>query len=214
MNVIKDVLTNQNLIFLKIEDDEGVFKVTVAKEFAPPFSLDKGRQIEEEELFELTEASKKTFAVLKALDALSYSNHSRQSLVSKLTAKYKIEKEYAVAAADYAVSKGYIDEVSQAKREAALAIKTKGRGKKRIALDLMAKGYSKDAVCEALDSFGKDEYYDALCTALKKKAKCPPRDKAEEMKIISAMERLGHGYCDVQRAIRELFADVEDESVE
>lgn len=210
MHRIISVSSNRNLIFIKTEDEAPTGEVksfTLAKEFAQGLTFSKDAEIDDETMADIKERAALTYAVMKALDALSYSNLSRFALVMKLMKKYKIKREHAEAAADYAVSNGYIDETAQAAREAELSVRTKGRGRRRIAADLAAKGYPREAIDEALDSVPPSEYYGALVSALRKKVKNKPRDREGFMKIAAAAARLGHSRSDIERAIEELFTE-------
>lgn len=210
MYKIIEATYNQSIIFLKIQGDGEPFRLAVAKEFSAGLNLEKGMTFDEDVLGNLTERAQLTHAVMKALDAVSYSNMSRKSLVTKLRTKYKIEKDLAETAADYTVSHGYIDEVSQAAREADIMVRTKARGKRRIVADLASKGYSREAVDKAVEELDERLIYTALVAALRKKVKAKPEDKKEYMKIASWALRQGHSKGDIDRALGRVIDELED----
>ncbi len=211
MYLIKNALAVQGRIIIKICELETGEDVTLAvgKEFLPPFvSPDtKDKTIDCEEFDALYEMSLVTEAVLKALNALSYGNLSRRALVSKLTAKYRIEKEYAEAAADYAVRHRYIDEASQAQRIAQLCVKTKKQGKKKAAAYLMSKGYGSETVKEAVNSVDESDYEEAAYHSLLKKTKTPPETKEEKYKLANTLARQGHSKSHIEKAFERLSGE-------
>ena len=197
------------IIKLEISDgysDEAVF--TVGREFCP-FEIEMGDEISEMEMSRLEEAHLITEAFEKALNALSYTPHSKVSLAGKLTTKYKIEKNYAETAASYCAVRGYIDEESQAKRIAENCQRSKNYGPRRIAAELISKGYEKKAVQSALDSISEG-VHDAAYRALLRKTKAYPVDRETGAKIKAALTRMGHSPSVIETAF-ETLREQEDE---
>lgn len=198
----------QGRITFKIKNNETGDKLalTVGKEFLPPFANtdSAGKELLEEEFSALYEMSLVTEAAAKALNVLSYGNVSRKGLIFKLTSKYKIEKEYAEAAADYAVRHRYIDENSQAAHIADKCVKIKKQGKRKIAAYLISKGYEKEAVNEAINSVSSSDYENAATCALLKKAKTMPETREEKMKLIASLMRQGHTKAHIEKAFEAL----------
>lgn len=208
MYEIYEVFAMQGKITFKILDLETGEKesLTVGKEFLPPFvSPDsQGHVLDGDEYDALFEMSLVTNAVSKALSALSYGNLSRRALIFKLTSKHKLEREYAEAAADYAVRHRYIDEESQAVRIAHQCVRIKKQGKRKAAAYLMSKGYEKETVTKAVCSVDEAEYENAALCALLKKTDRLPDSKEERLKLINALLRQGHSKSHVEKAFRSL----------
>ncbi|MBE6562437.1 MAG: hypothetical protein E7660_01735 [Ruminococcaceae bacterium] len=198
----------QGRITFKIRNDETGDKLTltVGKEFLPPFAGadSEGKELLEEEFSTLYEMSLVTEAASKALSVLSYGNVSRKGLIFKLTSKYKIEKEYAEAAADYAVRHRYIDEKSQAAHIADKCVKIKKQGKRKIAAYLISKGYEKEAVNEAINSVSDSDYEAAAVSALFKKTRTMPETREEKMKLAASLMRQGHTKAHIEKAFEAL----------
>ncbi len=217
MYTVKECSAFRGKILFKIINGETGEKLslTVGKEYLPPFvnADSEGKTLDEEQFSSLYEMSLVTEAVSKALNALSYGNLSRKGLILKLTSKYRIEKEYAEAAADYAVRHRYVDEYSQAAHIASQCVKTKKYGKRKVAAYLISKGYEKDPVTEAVNSVSAEDYEKAAYVSLSKKAKIFPKTKEEKMKLAAALMRQGHTKSHVEKAfeiLTEEYSDLED----
>lgn len=205
MFVLNDVRGNGSYYFLKvISSDTGeTERFTVAKEF---FKLPFAKELDEAEYSILKEASKKTAAVKTALDIISRSANSRSNLEKKLRFDYGMEREDAVFAADYVVKRGYLDEVSQAEREAWRSL-CKGRGKTRIVADLCMKGYLRDVAENAADSIDDSEYFAALEKLIEKKTARKPLSPEKKKKLTAALLRAGHRLPDIKKAYCHLIPE-------
>ena len=179
----------------------------IAKEFFLPLGFKEGDLIGDEDVESLSSAEDTTAAVSKALDVLSYSNASRRALVEKLRFKYKVGKEAAENAADYAARRGFLDESAQARRIAENAVQSKLWGKRRIASDLFAKGYPKEVAEEAARGIPDESYGEALNKLISKKVKTAPKDGAEYNKLITSLIRLGHSPSAIKEALSERFGE-------
>lgn len=210
MYKISDITAVGGKMIIKLDsEDGGDAAFTVGREFCP-FELSPGDALSELQMSKLEDADLLTEAFEKALSALSYTPHSKASLVRKLTTKYRIEKLYAESAADHCEARGYIDEESQARRIAQNAQRSKNYGPRRIAAELISKGYKKSAVQSALEST-KDGVDGAAYRALVKKAKIYPEDREERNKIKAALARMGHGAAAIERAFEKLRNTEDDE---
>ncbi|MBQ7670737.1 MAG: RecX family transcriptional regulator [Clostridia bacterium] len=200
---VKEVAPLAGQLSVTVESADGMTeKYSVAKEFFKPLGIEDGDLIGDEELFALSHASDLTAAVSKALDALSYSSMSRRALTDKLRFKYKFSRSLAEDAADYVVKRHYIDETSQAKRIADVAVRTKFWGRRRISAYLVSKGYPANVADDAARSVKGEEYRAALLKVIDKKAG-GSLDEAEYKKLVSALIRLGHDPSDVRTALSE-----------
>ena len=176
----------------------------VAREFSENVVLSEGEVISDEAACELSDAERLTEAASKALDALSYSTLSRSALVSKLRVKYGFEKEISERAAQYAVSKGYIDEAAQAELFASRAVRTKKWGKRRIVAELCAKGYPKNTAERAACTVSDGEYLEALRSLAGKKKTIAAKNAEQYRKTAASLLRLGHSPSDIKKVMAEL----------
>ena len=159
-------------------------------------SIKKDDFISDERFEELYEISSLATAVVKAQRLLSLSDHSKKQLSAKLS-RYGIDRQYADRAALIMEERGFIDEKGQAERMALSYCQKKLWGKKRIAQDLLSKGYGRDAVVRAVELIPKSEYDTALRTVIEKKYPEPAEDRKEFDRRVAALIRLGLSTGDI-----------------
>ena len=137
-------------------------------------------------------------ALARAEGLLANSDYSRNRLVYRLL-RFGFPKEVCERAADNMVEKGYIREKEQALRTARFYCKVKHWGKKRIAAELMGRGYGRDAVRHALNAVTEEEYFAALMKLVEQKYPRPSADDKERQKRIAALMRMGYSYSEIER---------------
>lgn len=137
-------------------------------------------------------------AAARTLKILSYSAQSKTALVRKLC-KYGFDKDIAVRAADDAELRGDLNESRQAEHLADYYLRHKYWGKKRIAAELMSRGYCKDAIVFALSSVEEDRYTENLTRLVESKP--APEDCYERDKYISSLSRMGYSLPEILKAI-------------
>lgn len=157
--------------------------------------------ISEEEFERLITAAKLCSAVKRGMNILSYGANSKKNLALKLRNK-GFEREISELAADYLFDMGYINEHSDAQREAEICLK-KLWGRKRIFSVLKAKGFSDEAIAFAMESLGETDFSVLCSAALKKKYRQPISSPEEAQKAFAAMQRLGFSSSEIRFAIKE-----------
>lgn len=184
--------------------DGEVKKSLLSKEFWTSLGFDQGDVLTEAkyEAFQQTVVTSR--AVARAMGILSSSDHSRGKLIHRLM-KYGFDRDTASAAADYAVDHGYIKEGEQTMRIAAFYARTKHWGKKRIAAELIGRGYCKDAVITAVDSVSEEDYFRALMTLVGKKYPEKTDDPHEYQLRVAALSRMGYNISEIRRAFAEMY---------
>lgn len=185
------------------EDGEGdevtlLFKAS----FWADEDLTKGDIIDEEKLDELKTKAELCRAVARCEGLLANSNYSRVRLIRRLE-HFGFERDICEAAADYMIKEGIVREGEQTKRIANFFCKSKHWGKKRIAAELMGRGYERSAINAALESVTEEEYYTSLLALVKSKYAAPAADEAERQKRIAALARLGFSFSEINRALKE-----------
>lgn len=163
--------------------------------------LHEGDAVSEEKYEELYESSSLAAAISKAEKMIASSDYSRQRLISRLC-RNGIEKRHAESAADLMVERGYINEEEQTKRIARFYCLKKYWGKKRIAAELMGRGYNRKAIFEALDYVTPEEYSYALNRIISQKFKTPAEDKKERDRRIAALSRMGFSLSEILEALK------------
>ena len=209
MYKVTDVAAVSGRYIIELSDGDASDKYQVAKEFLPDFEICPGSVLCDGEFEMLKSASLKTEALGKALDALSYSNMSRRALADKLRLKYRIDRDVAEEVTEYVAARKYLDEDAQAEKIARAAVKTKMWGRKRVVMELIAKGYPKEVAVRAADKIAEEAYSDALARRVEKKLHGAPADNAALVKAVSSLARCGHAPQDVKREILKLYGTEE-----
>ncbi len=148
-------------------------------------------------------------AISRMMKILSYSDHSCAQLVKKL-ASYGFDAEIGEEAAAYAVERGYINEIEQASRAAAYFSRSKYWGKKRIALELLSRGYKRDVALAATHSVSDEQYAASLKRIMSRKYAEIPESKNERMAMFAALGRLGYSMSEIERTAEEINSERED----
>lgn len=139
-------------------------------------------------------------ASARALKILSYSAHSKSFLVRKLL-KFGFSAEIAKRAAESTEEKGLLDEARQAEHICDYCIRHKYWGKKRIAAELMSKGYAKDTVLSAIGEIPEEMFAENLARLVERKP--APAGKEERDKYISSLSRMGYSIGEILSAIEK-----------
>ncbi len=164
--------------------------------------LQAGDALDEEKMDQLSATAQYCQAIARAEGLLASSDYSRMRLIHRLM-RYGFGRPICERTADYMVEKGYIREEEQTLRIARFYCKNKHWGRKRIAAELMGRGYCHDAVMHALDSLSDADYLTSLVQLVEKKYSAPCVDERERQKRIAALTRLGFTYGEIQRALEE-----------
>lgn len=174
--------------------------------FKPSLWMDEKLQVgdvlDEERMEQLCSTAQYCQAIARAEGLLANSDYSRTRLIHRLM-RFGFDRSICERAADYMIEKGYIREVDQTLRIARFYCKSKHWGKKRIAAELMGRGYCHDAVMNALNSLTEEEYFSSLVQLVEKKYSTPCADENEKQKRVAALSRLGFSFTEIQRALSE-----------
>lgn len=164
------------------------------------YKLKIGMQISEEELTELKRASEFGKLYQRALEWVLVrprsSKEVRDYLYKKIYEK-KLDKKYIDEIVTRLESKGYVDDRRFAEFWVENRFVKKGVSRKRLAMELMKKGISKDIIDEVLD--GRDDKQEILKIIARK------RDKYDDEKLIAYLCRQGFSY----QLVRSLVLDSE-----
>jgi SOS response regulatory protein OraA/RecX len=151
----------------------------------------------------LLDAGKLCGAIRRGISMLGYGDQSARRLAYKLTAK-GVDRDTATRAVAYLTERGYIREESTATLRARGGV-SKGWGERRIREDLMAHGFTREAVEEAMESLSDTDWVENCAVAIRKKYGEIPEDKGARQKLIAAMMRLGYDADTVKEAVRDIL---------
>lgn len=172
----------------------------ISEECFAGFAFAEGDEITEEEACALEAEAQFCRAAARAIKILSYSSHSKSALVRKLCG-YGFDKETAVRAADDAEEKGELDESRQAEHLTDYYLRHKYWGKKRIAAELISRGYTKVAILSAISGVDESRFSENLARLISKKP--VPDTKPERDRYISSLSRMGYSLPEILNAIKE-----------
>lgn len=174
--------------------------------FKPSFwieeNLSVGDSIDDERLNSLHDTAELCCAVARAESLLASSDYSRRRLINRLL-HYNHEQSVCEAAADYMIEHGYINEVEQTKRITKFYCQRKHWGKKRIAAELMGRGYDRAVIFKALDTVSSEDYHNSLMKLISEKYPEPAEDRHENDLRIAAISRMGYSVDEIIRALNE-----------
>ncbi len=150
---------------------------------------------------EIAHAAQVFSALKRGISVLSFGAYSEKALIAKLKSK-GFDREIAAEAVGELVSRGLLDAMSDAYREAQKQV-SKLWGEKRIVAELYAKGYSGEAISAAMKALADEGVdYVANCRALiDKKYGEFPAESTERQKAISALIRYGYTTSEIKNAV-------------
>lgn len=153
----------------------------------------------------LLDAGKLCGAIRRGISMLGYGDQSARRLAYKLTAK-GVDRDTATRAVTYLTERGYIREESTATLRARQGV-SKGWGERRIREDLMAHGFTREAVEEAMEDISDTDWEENCAAAIRKKYGEIPEDRGERQKLVAAMMRLGYDTDTVKEAMRTILKE-------
>ena len=172
-------------------------------------NLRKGMIIDKDIFDKIEKLSKECLAIRKGNDLLSYSASSKKRLVQRLRNK-GIDKESAETAASHLAQIGAINEEFDVERQLDLCLR-KLWGKKRIYKELLAKGYEKEYISEALLEIDKEQMIENCALLLRKKHRTIPDDSAVRKKIVGSLVRYGYTFDEIKAAFEIVLREIETE---
>ena len=167
-----------------------------------------GDELTEEALCQLLETSNRRRAQEKALNLLSYREHSKAELVKKLTAASS--RQAAEGAAERMVELGLVNDERFARQYAEQLLFHKRFGRRRAAYEMAAKGLDKDLIERVLDELEPDSMEQILAVIRKKYTPLPQEEKGIR-RMTNALVRLGYGYGEIRAALKEAGETLEPE---
>lgn len=163
---------------------------------------------DEQELAEFFLSVGSRFAFLAGLRLLSYSDHSKKEMISKLVQKGH-KKEYVIPAIDRLEELGYVDDERYAENLARKLSEHKGMSARGIKNEIIMKGISREIaenICESLDFDPVLRIIELLNTKYSRFL----ADEKGRKKAVASLQRLGYGWSDINSAFRSIELETED----
>lgn len=198
---ITAIIKNIAGVSIKVTSDENeTLEFLISEKSFKELGFDEGDTVTEEDISVIEAEANFCRAAARSLKILSYSSHSKMALVRKLR-QFGFDKDTAIRAAEEAEAAGHLNEIRQAEHLVDYYLRHKYWGKKRIAAELMSRGYGKVAITSAIS--GVDEERFAANLARLVASKDVPEDKHERDKYIAALSRMGYSLPEILKAIEK-----------
>lgn len=206
--VVTQVMSGNAGVSVTVRPIDGTETETflVERKFVRSLGITEGTELGQDTVDRLSDEAELCRAEARTVRILSYSDHSIQALVRKLIS-YGFSEDIARRSAQSAVEKGYINEEEQAKRCADYFLRHKYWGKKRIAMELISRGYGRDAVNDAIGSINDSLFLATVEKLIEKKFPEAPEAKDERDKMISALSRMGYSISEITSAMKTVYGE-------
>ncbi len=181
-------------------------KIYLHKDLILDFSIKPGKELSEEEMYEITEASDKRRAFERGLFLLDYRDYSYRELFKKLSENY--DEDICFYVLNRLCELGFINDRRYAENLARKYVEVKKYGPYRASVEMHRKGLSRELIDEALEKYS-DRIQDILTELISKKYYDCLGDREKLMKTKNALARYGYSYDDINTAIRTL--EIEDD---
>ena len=185
-------------------DGELAFKLDTETLLA--YRFDVGREITDEQLREVVDASDLKRCKDKAMWLLSYRDYSRKELFDKL------KKGFGEDAAEASVTRceelGLLDDGRFARRYSADLFHLKHLSKNGVRQKLLQKGVDRDLIDEVLEEFDVDEEKQVKEIIERKYARTLSDEKGRR-RAFAALQRMGYSYSVIKSAMRA-YMDTEE----
>ena len=185
-------------------DGEPAFRLDTETLLA--YRFDVGREITDEQLKEVVDASNLKRCKDKAMWLLSFRDYASRELFDKLRKDFG--DEAAQAAVDRCTDLGLLDDRRFARRCCADLFHLKRLSKNGARQKLLQKGLDRELVDEVLAEFDVDEEEQIREIIKKKYGPALPEEKGRR-RAFSGLLRMGYSYAAIKSVIRE-FTDTEE----
>lgn len=162
--------------------------------------IKKGISISDEQLHSLVIASEQRRAKEKALYLLGFRDHSRKELLDKL--KRTNSEQAAEYAAEKMVELGFVNDDNYARRYAAQLAEIKHMSLRGIRQKLYEKGFERDLIDDVISELEFDPQENIRALIERKYIKYLHDEKGIK-KTVSALQRMGYGWSDINSVIEE-----------
>ncbi len=165
-------------------------------------------ELDDEESAAFFDAVGSRCAFIAGLRLLSYRDHSEKELVAKLVQKGH-KKIYAVAAVEKLKEYRYVDDERTAEIYAKDLFERKGLSINGIVSELCRRGIPREIAVNAAEKLDNDPILRIIDLLEKKYSRCLNDEKGIK-KTISALQRLGYRWSDINSALRQYQIETED----
>lgn len=179
---------------------DGEFAMKLDTEVLLAHRFDVGREIDDDELHLCVQDSDLKRCKDKAMWLISFRDHSRSELLTKLRRDYSDEScEKAVARLE---ELGLLNDGRYARRYSSDLVNLKHLSSRGVRQKLMEKGIDRDLIDEVLDELYIDEEEQIRAVIDKKYARVLSDEKGRR-RTVNALTRMGFSYSDIKSVMSE-----------
>lgn len=193
-----------NKIHIFIDDE---YNLTVDSDFWFSEKWKNLKEINNEELTELTTAVNSRRAFNSGLNLLSRRSHGKAELIKKLFVKHS--KESAISAVERIEELGLINDEAYAELLADELQRRKGFSPQRIKRELILKGIDRQIAENVVETLDKDDI-NRIILLLQTKYSRYLTDEKGIKRAFNALMRLGYSYYDIKKGFAEIDFTLED----
>ena len=184
-------------------EDESEIKSTL--NVVSDLRLFSGKDMDEEQINELSSLSSRCIAREKALEYISRRRMSCREIEKKMLDK-GYDEETAAYCVDWLLQNGFLNDESYA-GAVVRHYAAKGYGPGRIRSELSRRGIDRELWDGALEEMPEDTSKIDKFIASRL---TDPSDRVQVQKVTAALYRRGHSWEDIRRALRRFSADCEE----
>ena len=201
--IISDIVPKRKRLSAIYIDGEFALKLDTETIISSPYSV--GSEITDEQLKELIELSNEKRAREKALWLISYRDHSKRELETKILKTS--DKESAQKAVERMEELGLIDDEKYARRCAEQLINVKHLSVRGAKYKLTEKGIDRELAEQILEELSPNprEHIEIL---IEKKYANALSDEKGRRRTVAALQRLGYSWGDIKAVISEYTEDI------
>lgn len=179
---------------------DGEYAVTLDTMTLIKNHIKAGAEISDEELHSLIQQSEKQRANEKALNLITYRDHSKKELREKLSRTYSAETAEEIA--EKMQEAGLVNDEEYARKYADELLRKKHMSMRGIEFKLREKGISSEIIQIIKEELEFDPVSE-IQQVLAKKYPTYAQDEKVKKRAIAALQRLGWSWSDIKNAMQE-----------
>lgn len=168
--------------------------------------LKPGRELDDEELHGLIQASDRRRAGEKALYLLEHRSHSQKELADKISRV--TSREAAEAAAAHMAEIGLVNDEEFARSLASELFNRKGCSAARVRQELLQKGIDRELAEQIVEESAPDPV-ETIMELIRKKYIRTLGDEKGRRRCVAGLQRLGYRWDDIRSALHQIINEDE-----
>ena len=202
--IITDIVPKRKRLSALYIDGEFAMKLDTETIIASPYSV--GSEITDEELKELLDASNEKRAKEKALWLISYRDHSKRELETKISRTS--DRESAKKAVERMEELGLLNDEKFARRYTEELINAKHLSVRAAEYKLTEKGIEKELARQILDELDPDPR-EHIGILIETKYRTALIDEKGKRRAVAALQRMGYSWSDINAVLEEYTEEYE-----